>query len=219
MPRPDAIVFDFDGVIVDSEPAHAASIEIALATIGLGFPHKDDYSRYIGRGDRDVMTEIAADQGRELTPAEMQRLVEAKSRAFLDLARAGTIRPYAGSVELIHAAAEAGPVAVCSGSERAIVEPVLESLGLLPVFRTVVTASDVPRPKPDPTGYLLAAERLGVRPGRAVAIEDSPTGVRAAVAAGYRVHGVCHSFPRERLVEAHRIHQTTRDLTLDLLEV
>lgn len=212
---PPAIVFDFDGIIVDSEPAHCRSIEAALASIGLGFPHKHDYARYIGRGDREVMAEIAAEQGRIVSGHEMELLVRAKSAAFLDLARSGFIRPYAGSVELIRAAAGAGPVAVCSGSERAIVDPVLESLGVIGLLRTVVTANDVPKPKPDPAGYVLAAQRLGREPGSAVAIEDSPTGIRAARAAGYRVHGVCHSFPRERLAEAHVVHERIAQITID----
>jgi beta-phosphoglucomutase len=209
-----AIVFDFDGIIVDSEPAHARSIEVALASLGLGFPSKNDYTRYIGRGDREVMAEVAADQGRAVTPEDMERLVRAKSGAFLDLAHSGFIKPYPGSVELLRAAADAGPIAVCSGSERAVVEPVLESLGVLALLRTVVTANDVPKPKPDPAGYLLAARRLAVRPAEAVAIEDSPTGIRAARAAGYCVHAVCHSFPRERLTEAHDIHNVIADVTL-----
>ena len=209
-----AIVFDFDGVIVDSEPAHARSIEAALAAIGLAFPRRDDYARYIGRGDREVIAEVAGEQGRVIRPAEMERLVGLKSAAFLDLARSGFIRPCGGAAALLRSAAAVGPVAVCSGSERAVVHPVLEALGLLPLLRAVVTANDVPKPKPDPAGYLLAAQRLGSAPAGCVAIEDSPTGIRAARAAGYRVVAVCHSFPRERLTEAHCIHPSIDGLTL-----
>lgn len=214
---PPAIVFDFDGIIVDSEPAHCRSIEAALASLGLGFPHKQEYGRYIGRGDREVMAEVAAEQGRAVTAQEMERLVATKSRAFLDLAQSGFIRAYPGAIELVRAAAEAGPAAVCSGSERAIVEPVLDSLGLIGLLRTVVTANDVPKPKPDPAGYRLALLRLGAEPSEAVAIEDSPTGIRAARAAGLWVYGVCHSFPRERLSEAHVTHGRISELTLEML--
>jgi HAD superfamily hydrolase (TIGR01509 family) len=214
-----AIVFDFDGIIVDSEPAHCRSIEAALASMGMGFPRKHEYARYIGRGDREVMAEVAAEQGRVVSAAEMEQLVREKSAAFLDLARTGFIKAYPGSVELMRAAAGVVPVAVCSGSERAIVGPVLESLGVMGLLRTVVTANDVPRPKPDPAGYVLAAARLGVEPARAVAIEDSPTGIRAAREAGYRVCGVCHSFPRERLSGAHEVCETIAAVTLGRLGV
>jgi beta-phosphoglucomutase len=160
------------------------------------------------------MIEIAADQGRTITPADMEPLVRVKSEAFLALARSGFIKPYAGTLDLLRAAAAVAPIAICSGSERAIVEPVLESLQIRRLVRAVVTANDVPKPKPDPAGYLLAAQRLDTVPSRCIALEDSPTGIRAARAAGYRVHAVCHSFPRERLTEADRIHDTSANLTL-----
>src|SRR6188472_2847879 len=79
-----AIVFDFDGVIVDSEPAHARSIEIALNRLGLDFPYASDYSRFIGRGDKECFVEVAREQGRELSADDLATLKSHKERAFVD---------------------------------------------------------------------------------------------------------------------------------------
>lgn len=217
MPETRAIVFDFDGVIVDSEPGHARAIAVAVAGLGMTFRHEHDFGRYIGRGDRECLHEIAAENGRELSPRDMDLLVQAKAEAFMAAARSGLVRPYPGAVELIRAAAERGPVAVCSGSVRGVVEPVLGILGLRQVLGAVVTCDDVTRNKPDPASYLLAAERLGIDPRQATAIEDSPTGIKAARAAGYRVVGVCHSFSAERLAEAHQVHAKIADAAAALL--
>jgi len=212
-----AIIFDFDGIIVDSEPAHARAIAAAVQTLGMTFAHEQEFHRYIGRGDRECLAEVAAEQRRTLTPEQMEELVRVKAQAFTKAVAAGLVRPYPGSVELVLAAAERAPVAVCSGSVRAVVEPTLERLGLLGVLKTVVTVDDVTANKPDPAPYLLTAKRLGLDAGRCAAIEDSPTGIRAARGAGCRVHGVCHSFKRDRLNEAHHIHERIGELTVATL--
>lgn len=204
-----AVVFDFDGVIVDSEPAHAHAIEAALARIGVPFPGKHDYTRYIGRGDRECLVEVATEHGRNLDEPAIAQLVSYKAEAFLSTLSGGFIKPYEATIALLHAASARGPVALCSGSQRESVLPVLDMLGLTSRLATIVTASDARRNKPDPEPYLLTAQRLGLHPSECVAIEDSPTGIRAARAAGYTVHAVCHSFPRERLTEATHIHDSS----------
>lgn len=212
-----AIIFDFDGIIVDSEPVHGYAIAAAVRTMGMEFRHEEEFHRYIGRGDRECLTEIALQHGKRLTPGELDGLVRAKAAAFTAAVLEGRVLPYAGSVELVMAAAERMPVAVCSGSVREVVEPTLERLGLRGHLRTVVTVNDVTANKPDPAPYLLTARRLGVEPGVCAAIEDSPTGIRAARGAGCRVHGVCHSFNAGRLGEAHHIHRRIGDVSLEFL--
>jgi HAD superfamily hydrolase (TIGR01509 family) len=148
----------------------------------------------------------------------MEKLVALKARSFLAAASAGAIPAYAGTLSLLLTAAEAGPVGVCSGSMRDSVEPVLHALGLLSRMSVIVTASDVLRNKPHPEPYLLAAKRLGAAASRCIAVEDSPTGIRSARDAGYTVHALCHSFSRDRLVDAHRVHESAAHVTLaDLL--
>jgi phosphoglycolate phosphatase-like HAD superfamily hydrolase len=104
-----AIVFDFDGVIVDSEPAHARSIEIALNRLGLDFPYANDYSRFIGRGDKECFVEVAREQGRELSPDDLATLKSHKERVFVDCLAEGFIRPYDATLALIREAAAIHP--------------------------------------------------------------------------------------------------------------
>jgi beta-phosphoglucomutase len=198
------IVFDFDGVIVDSEPAHGRGLELAAAALGMSI-REPNPRWYVGLGDRECFLRIAETNARQLSSDQLQELIRLKAEEFSRASREGYITPYPGAVELVRESAERFSIALCSGSHARDILPILERLRIAPCFRTVVTADDVSRNKPDPEGYLLAAERLGSEPGRCTTIEDSPAGISAARAAGYRVIGVLHSFPPERLHEAHEL--------------
>ncbi len=202
-----AIVFDFDGVLVDSEPAHGRGLAVAAAMLGMEI-REPNPRWYVGLGDTECFERIAASHGRSLDAGQLAMLIRSKAEAFSTASREGFIRLYPGAEKLVQAAALVGPVALCSGSHARDIHPLLHSLGIAECFRTVVTADDVARNKPHPDGYLLAAERLDVDPSDCITIEDSPAGIAAARAAGYRVVAVCHSFPADRLAEAHEIRET-----------
>lgn len=218
MPDPTALVFDFDGVIADSEPAHARSIKVALERLGLEFPYEHDYARFIGKGDRECFLEVAREQGRDLTGADLDWLAHHKRAAFVQALDEGLVRPFDATIDLIRAAAGVAPLAVCSGSVRGTVMPVLDRFAITGCFAAIVTASEAARNKPDPMPYLMAAQHLGAEPAACVAIEDSPTGIRSARAAGYgKVIGVCHSFGPDKLNEAHEVHESTSLLRPDMI--
>lgn len=209
-----ALILDFDGVIVDSEPAHARAMAMAAAELGIAFTdaHYEDWSRFIGRGDRECVIDLAAESGMTLSEAELARAVDLKARAFRSDEVQRLIRPFPATLEILRGAAGRVPVAVCSGSVGQTVRPMLEKLGVAGLLSAVVVADDVARNKPAPDPYLLAASRLGIEPGSAAAIEDSPTGIASARAAGLYVFGVAHSFARERLTGAHEVHGSTAEL-------
>lgn len=215
-----AVIFDFDGVIVDSEPMHERAIHAAFAAEG--FPAEwPEWRRYMGLGDREAFKLILEDNGHPpMTPPVFDRLRVAKSRQIESLISAGYAKPFPGSVELVRAAASAYPTAVCSGSRPHEVRPILLALGVEGLLRAIVTADDVARTKPDPAPYLLAAERLGVPPRDCLAIEDTPVGVRAAVAAGCAVLGLEHTNPAAALttVGAHSVAIAALGLDLGSLE-
>lgn len=208
-----AIVFDFDGVIVDSEPLHERALREVARRRGMDFSHDRYLQVYVGFDDRDTFRAIAADHGRPLDDADLADLLAQKADVFEGLIADGQVSAYPGSAELVRAAADAGPVGICSGARRREIEITLSLLGLRDAVRELVSADDVARSKPDPEGYLLAARRLGVPASGCVALEDTPTGVRAARAAGYRVVGVCHTFDASTLREAHAVVPETRGLT------
>lgn len=214
---PAAVVFDFDGVLVDSEAAHGKALLAAAAHLRLT-PPGDRPDWYIGLGDAVCFRQMAKASGVELREGDLEMLIGAKATAFADLCASGGAVPFPGAVALVQSAAASLPIAVCSGSRRCDIEPVLNSLGIRSLFSTIVTMDDVARTKPDPEPYLLAASRLRIPPVKCIAIEDSPAGVAAAIGAGYgRVHAVCSTFRRERLHAAHEVHDRIANITLDIL--
>jgi HAD superfamily hydrolase (TIGR01509 family) len=120
-----------------------------------------------------------------------------------------------GAVELLRASASVVPIAVCSGSPKRTVEALLVALGVRDLLKVVVSLNDVSRGKPDPEPYLMTAQRMGFDPIDCIAIEDTPAGVRSAIAAGLRVVAVGHSVPASKLSEAHAFVRHIADLSVD----
>ncbi len=212
-----AIVFDFDGVIVDSEPLHWEAFRRVLGPLGFECDYATYLDRYVGFDDRDMITTWFGEQQRRLDPGQLDELVQHKAAVFVDVVGAG-VRPFPGAVELIkHASAEL-PVAICSGALLSDIEVILHAVGdgLMERFQAIVTAEDVPRSKPDPACYRLSAERLGVGPGACVAIEDTAAGLRAAADAGLHTLGVTHTHPADQL-HADRVVESLAGVTLDAM--
>ncbi|MCW5767412.1 MAG: HAD family phosphatase [Phycisphaeraceae bacterium] len=193
MERIAAIIFDFDGVLVDSEPLHEWAIREAVAPLGWVFSHEQFVEGIVGRGDERAFVTIAGWNGGELSGERAGALLARKRVLMAEGIAAGRYEVQRGAAEMVVFAGERFPLAVCSGSRASVVCGMLEATGLAPHFRHVVTADDVARAKPAPDGYMLAAERLGVEAARCLAIEDTPTGIEAAKGAGMRVIGVCHT--------------------------
>ncbi len=215
----DALIFDFDGVIADSEPVHERAITEAARAMGVPLTHADYMTRIIGLDDRDTFRAIAAMGGLSLSPDELADVVAGKQKDMLARIDRGEVRAFDGSLALAREAASVMPVAICSGAARVEIDCILRRLEVTDLFRCVVTADDVERAKPDPAGYLLTARKLGVDPSRCVAIEDTPRGVQAARSAGLRVVGVCHSVSAEELGQVDFVADSTERITLNLLRV
>ena len=175
--RPAALLLDLDGTLVDSEPIHRAGYRAFFEHRGWDVP---DLSLFTGRRAEDVFaTEPGPWAGHD--PVRLHA-------AVLPFVPPDAAVAVPGARELLRAAAEQGvPVAIVTSAGPAWVERSLtESLGLPGGVDVVVTSEDVTHGKPDPSGYALACERLGVDPAGTVAVEDSPAGVRAALGAGVR---------------------------------
>jgi len=205
-----AIVFDFDGVIVNSEPMHERAIRAAFQSCGLPAAWTD-WRRYAGHGDRNGFHLIMKDQGLALDPPTFDRLQTTKQQIISGLIASGEPAEYPGAVALIRQAAAAIPTAIASGSRPHEIRPILERFGVASILRALITAEDVTRTKPDPEPYLKAATALGVAPRDCLAIEDTPTGARAAVAAGFVVVGVEHT-NRAAELEAVGVHHIVPDI-------
>ena len=221
LPRPEAVLFDFDGILVDSEPMHYRAFIEILDPRGMGFPWKEYVETYMGFDDRDAFREAFRTKGIALDEATLGKLVAAKSEAFLRGLRDG-VAAYPGAVPLIETLHAAGfPLALCSGALRSDIDPILAQLGIARRFDVIVAADDVRRSKPDPESYALAFARLSEKydtlltaPEMSVAVEDTPAGIRSAKGAGLRVLAVTNSYGDLELTEADWVVESLESVRL-----
>ena len=212
---PAAILFDFNGVLVDDEPIHYQAFVEVLAPEGISLP-LEDYQRYLGHDDRATFAGFLSERGRRVTDDQLRELVQRKQSAYLRLLGGGP-RLFPGARELAEALHRLGiPLAIVSGARRVEIEPTLAACGLSALFSVVVAAEDVLSCKPDPEGYRLALRRLGAaeRNGRCpgIALEDAPAGISAARAAGLRCIAVANSCPADRLQGADWVAASLAEL-------
>lgn len=203
-----AAVFDFDGVIVDSEPLHFRSLQEALASEGVQITREEYWEHLLAHDDRGAIRRAFERRGEALDAGRLGRVAQSKVEQFAQLIPEITV--FAGARELIRALAARVPLAIASGARHEEIEAILTGIGLRELFQAVVGAQDAPRTKPDPAPYLEAARQLqrcasGLAPQQCVAFEDSVPGLVAALGAGMKVVGVAHSYPPEKLRSAHRV--------------
>lgn len=204
-----AVIFDMDGVLIDSEPLHFRATQDILKAYGVALTEVDYFSRYIAYSDWEIMELLLSD------PALRPAAAEAKSRRYLELVGSG-VPAFPDGLHLL-GRADDWRVALATGSMRHEAELALASLGIRDRFQTIVTREDCVNGKPHPEPFLRAAEGLGLPPRRCVVVEDSPGGILAAKAAGMQCVAVTHSCPKSSLREADLIVDDLRIVDLDLL--
>ena len=216
--QPEAVIFDFDGVIVDTEPLHYRAFQRILEPLGLGFSWPEYQETYMGFDDRDAFVEAFSSSGKSLSDKHLAALVNEKANIFQEVIRDGVVS-YPGVKELvINLHTLRIPLAICSGALLSDILPILDTLGIRNFFTIIVTADDVKKSKPDPESYLLAYRRLmetisAPAPDlRAIAIEDTPAGIASATGAGLPVLAVTNSYPREQLLKASFIVDSLSEL-------
>jgi HAD superfamily hydrolase (TIGR01509 family) len=199
-----AVVFDFDGVLADTEGLHLRAFQETFATRGWTLDAGAYADRYLGYDDRATVVAYATDHALVVRPDEVETLIREKAHVFDRLLGSGAV-VYPAAPACVRTLAARFPLAIASGSLRVEIVRILERAGLLAAFRGVVSADEVTRPKPAPDGYLRAAEVLGVRPSECVAIEDSHWGVEAARTAGMKTIGITNTTTARALAAADRI--------------
>ena len=182
-----AVLFDCDGVLVDSEPITNGVLRDMLEELGWKLTSAECMALFIGKAVKDERMTIEANTGQPLTEKWMVRFRERRNEGLV-----ARLQPIRGAVEAaaqIHAAFD-GRIACASGADRFKVELQLDKCGLMPYFKgRIFSGHEQPRSKPAPDVYLAAAAALGVDAGRCVVVEDTVTGVMAGVAAGALVLG------------------------------
>jgi len=215
----DAVIFDFDGIIVDTEPLHYKAFQKVLEPLGLGFTWLEYVNTYMGFDDRDAFIEAFAVRGKTVTPTELHNLIDKKASFFQYAIRDG-ISAYPGVVNLIKRLHnERIPLAISSGALHSDINPILDILGIADCFKIIISADDVSKSKPDPECYRLAFDKLVaqnpstvISRTRSIAIEDTPAGITSATTAGLQVVAVTNSYPRDHLTTATCIVTSLEEL-------
>lgn len=214
-----AVIFDFDGVIVDTEPLHYKAFQLVLEPLGLGFLWPEYIDKYIGFDDRDAFSAAFLSRKKVINEIELHRLVQQKALVFQDVIKDG-VMAYPGVVELVKDLySKHIPIAISSGALKSDIEPILKQLGLSDYFKVIVTADDVAKSKPDPESYRLAFTKLKsyfakmeFKQSETLAVEDTPAGITAAKGAGLQTLGVTNSYPPEHLIMADTVTNTLKNL-------
>ena len=209
----EAVVFDMDGVLIDSEPVWERVRRKFVADRGGRWPD-DAQDRMMGMSTAEWSTYLSEDFGLRLAPRQVADLViaamAAEYRAHLPL--------LPGAVGAVRALSARWPLAVASSAPKSLIDAVLDAAALRPAFAAAVSSEEVDRGKPAPDVYLEAAARLGVQPASCVAVEDSSNGLRSAAAAGLVVIAVPRpEYPpaAEALDQARLVLDSLTELTPD----
>ena len=219
-----AVIFDFDGVITDSEILHFRAFNQVLAQYGIELTKQDYYTTYLGFNDADCY-KVLINQGLlETDQQQIKNLIEQKKEIFKQLAQTEgkMIEGVGGFLEMLEE--NKVPMAICSGSLLSEVEMVLEDTKLRYLFEVIVSGEQVKKGKPDPEGFLLTLERLNanrenpINSNQCIAIEDSHWGLEAAKAAGMHTIAVTNSYDAEQLSMADKIVEKLNELSIDDLQ-
>jgi beta-phosphoglucomutase len=219
-----AVIFDFDGVITDSEILHLRSFNRMLAPFGIEITTKDYYRDYLGLTDLDLLAVLREKGLLKVDEGRIEMLARQKKEIFAQLARTqGTIidgvRPFLRMLRENSVA-----MAICSGALLAEIELILQKERLRDFFEVIVSAEQVKRGKPHPDGFLLTLQKLneesetGVQASECVVIEDSHWGLEAAKAAGMHTVAITNSYDAEQLSMAEKVINHLDELNIPDLE-
>ena len=218
-----AIVFDFDGVIANSEPLHFGAFRDVLAARGVTLTEHDYSARYLGFDDVGLFQAVSVDFGKRWDARDIAALTADKALRFEELEHNVSVL-FPGAADAIRRAAAAMPIAIASGALGPEIRRILNGAQLAQHFVAIVSAEDTPASKPAPDPYLRAVELLAgsmegpaLKASECVAIEDSCWGLEAAIAAGLRTVGVTNSYDASELAMADLVIGSLADLDVERL--
>ncbi len=219
-----AVIFDFDGVICDSEGLHYRALNAVFNRYGVDVPKAVHWDTYLGYTDLENIGAVNRDYAMGLDAGGIRRLIAEKKEVFDDLARKESL-VIDGVESFVRLLIEQGVRrAICSGALRSDIDLMLDGSVLCEAFETIVTADDVKKGKPDPEGYLMALDRLNtaggevVNPSNCVVIEDSHWGLEAAIAAQMHPVAVTTTYDRSQLEsKAELVVDRLDSITIEML--
>lgn len=220
-----AIIFDFDGVIADTEPLHLKAFQLTLKEKGIELSDEDYFENYLAYDDKTLFKELLKDRNYEHNEAQISDFMNRKSEHFENVLK-GNILVLEGVPEFISEVSGKYPLAIGSGALRSEIIDILESGGLREHFEIIVSADEVINCKPDPEVFIEALRRLNnldsvseeISPQECLVIEDSTSGIKAAHSAGMKCLAITNSYAAEKLSEAELIKQSLKGIYLEEIE-
>ncbi len=209
-----AVIWDMDGVIVATAPYHLRAWQQVFRKRGVDFTKEDFRSNFGQRNDTIVRNTL----GQGTPQSEIDAITTEKENNFRNRVRQ-RIKPLPGAINLIKSLAEHGfKVALASSAPTENIQLLITGLGINSYFQVIISGRDVPEGKPSPLGFLLAAQRLGVKPKNCIVIEDAIAGIAAAKKAGMRCLAITNTHPRTSLTEADLIADTLEEISVSDLD-
>lgn len=234
-----AIIFDFDGVITDSEPVHLKMFQKVLSEKGISLGFEEYYEKYLGMDDKGCFSTLLQSRGVDTGTDLIQSLIHKKTTYLMDYIK-NDLFIYPGVVDFIEKARKRFNLAIASGALRHEIEFILHRAGIHSAFTVIVSAEDVREGKPDPECFQKALaglnEMLGtlpifqkeiwevspdadaINPEECLVIEDSIAGIEAAHAAGMKCIAVTNTYGRERLTMADLVVKSLEEINVDALD-
>lgn len=222
-----AVLFDFDGVLANTEPVHLQMFRAVLQRHAISLTEADYLEKYLGLDDRACFDAVFRDWKKELTPQTREELVREKNQKFLEFV-GGRRLLLPGVSDVIRGLDRRYYLSIVSGALRNEIEQVVRSEGLRDFFQVIIGADQVSKGKPDPQGFLMALKLLNrdhipeseiLLPGECLAVEDSPWGIEAARKAGIFCVAVTTSYPALKLTGADHVIADLSGLTECLKKV
>jgi beta-phosphoglucomutase len=215
-----AVIFDFDGVIIDSEILHFRAFNEVLSPFGVSITEQSYYEDYLGLTDCDCFKAVNSKYKLKLDDKGLENILKEKGRSFRKLVKTSG-RLIEGVPDFLMMLKQNNiPMAICSGALLAEIVSILDANNLKSFFEVIVSADQVKRGKPYPDGFLLALRKLNdkrtpaIQPGQCIVIEDSRWGLEAAKAAGMHTIAVTNSYDAGQLKMADKIVTKLNELTM-----
>ena len=213
----EAIVFDFDGVLADSEPLHLAAYQQVFSALGVPLTRDDYYRNFLGYDDEGVFRLMGERHGWQLDDVRLAALVAEKSRVFDAVISTQDVL-YPGAASIVERLASSYPLGIASGALRHEIETVLRGALLDRHFRFIVASGDTVESKPSPDPYVRAAQLHRLPASACLAIEDSRWGIVSAKTAGMKCVGITNTYPASELSSADAVIGSLTEFTEALIQ-
>jgi beta-phosphoglucomutase len=209
-----AFLFDFDGTLVETETLHHAGFTSALKEVGIEYITFEQHcSTYLGTGAKFIIASELKKHGKE-NDYSVDDIIARKKIFFKEILKRDGIKTVNGSINFLNSAKARGfRIALVSGGIKESILDVIKTTGIPDVFEEFITPADVAKPKPDPEGYLLAANKLGVQPEDCLVFEDALNGIESAKRAGMKSVGITTYISKDRLLEVDPSTVVVKDFT------